>query len=112
MKINHGKKTISVKAKKLSELGKFIGLMFKSKNTENLLFEFKNKRLISIHSLFVFFHFLAIWLDDKDNIVEYRIIKPFSFIIKPKNPAKKLIEIPFNSKNKKILKIFVEKGKI
>ena len=109
MKISYKKKKIQIPVKKISEFGKIFGLMLKTKNTENLLFEFKKDTKLKIHSFFVFFPFLAVWLDEKNSFVDLRIVKPFSFAVSPKEPFRKLIEIPFNNKNKKILRFLVDK---
>ena len=106
------RKRINIDVKKLSFFGKFTGLMFRSRNTENLLFDFSNSREKAIHSFFVFFPFLALWLDDKNNIVEYNLVKPFTFLVKPKKDVSQLIEVPANDKNKEIIEIVDGKGKI
>ena len=102
---------IEIGMKKVSFFGRFRGLMFRPKNTENLLFEFSKPEFSAIHSLFVFFPFLAIWMNEKNNVLDYEIVRPFTLSVKPKNSAKRLAEIPFNQKNKKILKLFVDKRK-
>ena len=109
MKIYFKKNQIEIPVGKVSELGKFSGLMFKTKNTENLVFEFNKKTNLKIHSLFVFFPFLAIWLDEKGGVLEWKIVKPFSLAVSSKKPFFKLIEMPFNNKNKKILEFLVGK---
>lgn len=103
--IKNKKKKISLNVRKLNRIDRFIGLMFKRRNSPALLFEFGKETRISIHSFFVFFPFLAIWLDNENNITEKRIIKPFYPSIKPKKEFKKLIEIPLTSipKEKMIL---------
>lgn len=73
-----------------------IGLMFKPKNTSALLFDFKRKTREAITSLFVFFPFVAVWLDDKNKVLDVKTIKPFRFAIFPKKPFNKLVEIPIN----------------
>ena len=112
MIIDYKNQQIKIPVKKVSEFGKFMGLMFKKKTTENLLFEFNKKTRIRIHSCFVFFDFLAIWINGNDKIIEFKIVKPFSFIIKPKSYFVKLIEIPLNEKNEEIIEFFVGEGKI
>ena len=112
MIINFKNKNIEMPVKKVSELGKIIGLMFKKKTTENLLFEFNEKTNLRIHSYFVFFDFLAIWLDKNNRVLELKIIKSFTLSVKPKKSFFKLIEIPFNKKNEEIIKSFVGKRKI
>ena len=107
------RKRINFLVKECNILERVRGLMFR-KNNENmiLLFNFKKQSRLSIHSYFVFFNFLAIWTDNKNNIIEKRIVKPFTLPIKPKKPFHKLIEIPINEKNKKIIHFFVGKRKI
>ena len=107
MKIFSKGKSIEIGLKKVSELGKYAGLMFKSRNTEILLFEFKRK--LSIHSFFVFFNFLAVWLDEKNKVIEINFVKPFLPSVNSPNKAKKLIEIPFNDDNKNLIKNLVGK---
>jgi uncharacterized membrane protein (UPF0127 family) len=112
MDIYYKNKKINISVKKLSSFGKVIGLMFKSKTNENLLFEFNKDTKMSIHSYFVSFDFLAVWLDRNNRVIECKIIKPFSFGVRPKKSFLKLIEIPLNNKNRRIIDFFVGKGKI
>ncbi|MBU0467290.1 MAG: DUF192 domain-containing protein [Nanoarchaeota archaeon] len=112
MKINFNKKWIDIDLRKTSQLGKVFGLMFKSSKTQNLLFEFSDREIKTIHSFFVFFPFLAVWLDKKNKVLDYKLVKPFTLAVNSKTAPKKLIEIPLNNKNKKIVEIFVGKGKI
>jgi uncharacterized membrane protein (UPF0127 family) len=73
------------------------GLTFKSKkNARALLFEFDKPVMLKIHSLFVGFSFVAIWLNHKDQIIKKNIIRPWKLSIGPKKPFTKLIEIPIN----------------
>jgi len=81
--------------------GTVLGLMFKSKrNAEALLFDFKKQTATAIHSFFVFFPFLAVWLSDKNEVIECRIVRPWTFHVKPKSKFTKLIELPFNNRYK------------
>lgn len=83
--------------KKLSELGKIRGLMFRRREKANaLLFEFKKPTRIKLHSWFVFFPFFAIWLDNQGRIIKKRIVHPWEAFIGPEKPFSKLIEIPIN----------------
>ncbi len=80
----------------LSEMGR--GLMFRKKNNAKaLLFDLKKLTNEPIHSFFVFFRFIAVWCDEKNNILEIRVIKPFKPYISCKHSWVKLIEIPMNS---------------
>ena len=81
--------------------------MFRTRETENLLFEFPKETTMKIHSYFVFFKFLALWLDEKDNVIDFKVINPFIFSVSSEKPFRKLVEVPFNNKNKKILRFFV-----
>ena len=112
MIIKYKNKKINVRVKRASSLGKFTGLMFKSKNTENLLFDFKNDIKMAIHSYFVFFPFLAVWVNDKNEVLEWKVVEPFISIVKPKKPFRKLVEVPFNSANLGIIDFFVGKRKV
>src|SRR3989344_5172854 len=109
MIIKYNNKKIQIPAKRIFSLGKMFGLMFKTKNTGNLLFDFDKKTRTPIHSVFVFFKFLAIWLDEKNNVLELKVIRPFTPKIAPKKQFSRLIEVPFNNKNKRILNFFVDK---
>ncbi|HOW36967.1 MAG TPA: DUF192 domain-containing protein [Candidatus Pacearchaeota archaeon] len=89
-------KKSKIKLKRLNELEKGIGLMFKSRKTQNLLFEFENPTRIAIHSFFVFFPFAAIWLNEKNEFIEGKIVYPFNFYVAPQKSFYKLIEIPLD----------------
>jgi len=106
------KKIIIKNLRKLSNLGKITGLMFRSKSAFNLLFNFDKNTNMPIHSFFVFYDFLAIWTDENNNAVDFKIVRPFTSIIKSKRPFRKLIELPINESNKAIIKFFVGKGKV
>ena len=95
----------TIELKKVSRIGKFIGLMFKTSDTEALLFDFGEKTNAGIHSFFVFFKFYAVWLDDKKQIVKIEKIRPFTFLVKPGKKFRFLVEIPENQHYSKITKI-------
>jgi uncharacterized membrane protein (UPF0127 family) len=106
MRIKINKKSFSIKnLKTCNEFEKFTGLMFSSReNTRALLFKFKKPTRLAIHSFFVFYPFLAIWLNDRNRIVKISIVKPFNPFVKPKKSFSKLIEIPLSKKYEKIAK--------
>jgi uncharacterized membrane protein (UPF0127 family) len=114
IKIGFGSKKggkINIEVKRVSIIGATIGLMFKTRKTKNLLFDFPGRW--GLHSWFVFFDFLAVWLDEKNNIIEYRRVKPFTYFVKPKTKFAKLVEIPVTDGNKRILNYFPSiRGKI
>ena len=92
--------------KKLSEFQKGIGLMFhRREKCPAMLFEFTHPETMLIHSLFVFFKFGAVWLDDKNRIVDKKLVKPFRLSISSGKPFYKLLEIPLNKYYEKEIKI-------
>ena len=96
-------KNFKIKVKKCETiLEQTIGLMFK-KNSLPLLFNFKKPRKYSIHSFFCQ-HFIAIWFLKK-KMIEIRLIEP-NRIIRMKQKFDKLLEIPINDKNFKLLETF------
>jgi len=106
--INYKRKKIKIIAENCNLLKKFIGLIFsRHEKAKILLFSFKKKQKIIIHSLCVFYPFVAIWLDEKNNVVDLKVVKPFSFYVSHKNMADKLVEIPVNDKYHDILALFV-----
>ena len=113
MEINLGKKKIKIDLKTCNYFEKFSGLMFvRREKAKALLFNFKKPVRIAIHSYFVFFPFVAIWLDKKNKILELKIVKPFTLITCPKKSFYKLVEIPINQNYKDIVKVIVDKRKI
>ena len=85
---------------------RMIGLMFSRRERANaLLFDFGENR-VGIHSFFVFFPFLAIWLDKKNRVVDYKIIYPFTLFITSNKKFSRLIEVPLNKKYKEIFTYF------
>jgi uncharacterized membrane protein (UPF0127 family) len=102
-------KTIPIDVKKCGWIGKIIGLMFsrREKARALLLFDFKKPVKWGIHSLFVFFPFFAVWLDDKNKVVDLRLVKPFTLTIHSKRPFHKLVEIPINKRYSKLIGFLV-----
>jgi len=105
--VNDKSKKVNVKnVKKLSEFGKGIGLMFHEREAcPAMLFEFSKPTNMMIHSLFVFFKFGAVWLDDKNRVVDKKLVKPFRLAVASKKPFYKLVEIPVNKYYRKEIKI-------
>lgn len=100
---NFGKSKLNVEVNKVGLLMSGFGLTFKTRNTKNLLFIFRKPSRIALTSLFVFFPFVAVWLDENKNVIETKIIKPFTLSIKPKHNSKYLIELPLNKYNSKVI---------
>lgn len=75
---------------------RFLGLMFKEGFSTPIIFIFPMSSRIrnAIHSLFVFFSFTAIFLDEKKRVVDIRHVLPFTPFIIPRAPARYLIELP------------------
>ena len=106
MRVYYGKKSIDVCAKKVSFFGKISGLMFRSSETENLLFEFGDSKDRLIHSYFVRFPFLALWMNENNKIIDWVIVRPFTSAISPRKKFRKLLELPMNVDNEYIFRIF------
>ena len=104
-------KKINIPARKIGWWEKGLGLMFRTRKTGNLFFEFPRRGFWPMHSIFVFFPFLMVWLDDKNKVMEMKIIRPFTSVIVPKKSFKKILELPFNERNKKNIDLLVGKQK-
>lgn len=109
MIINYKAKKIKLKVKKIKGFRKYLGLIFKSRESENLLFEFYKDVNVSFHSIFVFFPFLIVWLDSKNRVLDFRVIKPFCFCFGINKKFRRVVEMPLNEKNEKILRFFYNK---
>jgi uncharacterized membrane protein (UPF0127 family) len=96
-------KKFKIKAKVLSNaFQEAIGLTFTPRKKAQALL-FKLKKPMAIHSCFVFFPFVAIWLDKNNKVVEIKKIQPFTLHVLPKKSFDKIIEIPINKKYSRIL---------
>ena len=107
-----GKKAFNIRVKKVNFITMFTGLMFKSRETKNLLFDFAEDTQILLHSWFVFFNFYVLWLDEKNKVIEFKEIRPFTTIISCRSKFRKIVEIPINKENRKIINFLVGKRKI
>lgn len=106
MILNYKNKKFRIKTRVCNSFEKILGLMFTQGQKVNaLLFEFKKPVKMAIHSFFVFFPFYAIWLNNKNKIIEIKKVKPFTLHVKPKKSFSRLIEIPINKKYEKIIEI-------
>jgi len=109
MEIKSGSRKIEIpdsKIKKASFFGKFRGLMFRRRQKSPIILLFDENKSIRepIHSLFVFFPFLALWLDENNNILEKKIVHPWKISVFPSGKFKKLLEIPINSNSEETIK--------
>jgi uncharacterized membrane protein (UPF0127 family) len=92
-----------IEVKKCNLWLKIRGLMFRRReNARALLFSFPKKTRLAIHSWFVFFPFVVLWLDEDKKVIEKKIVRPFVFCIRPKVKYQYLVEIPLNKKYKNI----------
>lgn len=99
--IYKGKK-FDIDARSCNPFRKFLGLMFsRRKKAEALLFDFKKPVDFRIHSFFVFFPFVAVWLDKGNKVIEAKRVRPFTFSVGLKKSFYKIIEIPINGNYKK-----------
>ncbi len=97
---------------KVNSFTQFIGLMFSSSKTSIRLFYYNCDKLVDIHSWFVFYSFFIVWLDKKNRIIDYKLVKPFTFCVKAPRKFRSFLEIPFDEKYKKEVRFIVGKAKI
>jgi len=108
IKIKHKGKTFEVQAEIVGFFGRLRGLMFRHKNNcPALLFEFDKNTRLGIHSCFVNFPFIAVWLDDKNEILGIRTVSPWKLSVKPKKSYQKLLEVPINERYHWIIGVLV-----
>lgn len=101
-----------IAAKRTGFFRKGFGLMFRSVNTKNLVFVFDKGSCQPFTSLFVFFPFVLLWLDKDDKVIGKEIVMPFKTVINPPGRYYRVVEIPMNRKNRKIVEFFVGKQKV
>ena len=106
LRLKYSGKSLELKIKRTNLFSKFFGLMFRNSETENLLFDFARDCKIRIHSFFVFFPFLIIWLNEENEVVGHKIVKPFRFSVSSTKKFRKFVEVPINRKNRRILDFF------
>ena len=70
------------------------GLMFSRSTHSPLLFSFPVP--LAIHSLFVFYPFLAVWMTKENRILRVDVVKPFCFHVSPPSRARRLLEVPLH----------------
>ncbi len=103
--LDFGNKSITIEAEVCKNVfSQARGLTFRSRESAPaLFFPFSGDVREPIHSLFVFFPFVAIWLNEKGKVVEIRKVKPFRFYVCPKKKFRNFVEIPLNGNYKKIV---------
>jgi len=103
-------KDLFLDVKKCNGLHRVKGLMFlRKEKAKALLFDFNKPYREAIHSLFVFFSFVAVWIDSKGKIIEIKKIRPFSPFVSIKKSYSRLVEIPINRKYSDIVKLLCSK---
>lgn len=112
IKVRYKRKSMYIDVNETGFFTRGIGLMFRSKETKNLVFYFNRPVKLSITAYFVFFPFLAIWLDKNNRVIHKEVVKPWKLALKPKKSFYTLVEVPINSKNAQIIEFFVGKGNI
>jgi uncharacterized membrane protein (UPF0127 family) len=106
------KKKVCLDVERCEGLNRGIGLMFKKREkATTLLFDFKRRTRQPIHSFFMSFPFVAVWLDEENKVLEIKVFKPFT-VYMPKKKFVKMLEIPINSRYKEQLRLFVGKRKV
>lgn len=107
--VSYKGKKIPIDVLKTGFIRKGLGLTFRTKNTKNLLFDF-NRQVTwqgNLTSFFVFFPFLTLWLNNKNKVLDFRVVRPFVFSIGQKKKFYKIIEIPLNKANFSLVKPFL-----
>ena len=110
--LKYKKKKFSLEVCKVPWYLEGIGMMFcRREKAKALLFRFKKPMRMKIHSLFVFFPFVAIWLDEKNKILDLKIVKPWNLSVSSRKSFSKLVEIPINERYREIIRFLVESKK-
>ncbi len=107
-----GWKSIDISVFPQNFFTQFIGLMFSSSKTSIRLFSYKCDKMIRIHSFFVFYSFVIVWLDSKNKVIGHKIVRPFTASVEPPRKFRSFIEIPLDDKYSKEVRFIVGKAKI
>lgn len=107
MKIKIKNKEIDVpNVRVVRGLGNLKGLMFSRMERSNaLLFNIKS----SLHSFFVFYDFIVLWLDKDNKVLDIKKVRPFRFYIDSNSNYNKILEIPINRRYNSTVKQIVGK---
>lgn len=101
---NYKKKKIELEVIACNLFRDIWGLMFsRRERAKALMFHFKKPERMQIHSYFVFYPFVCVWLDEEEKVIDVKIVRPWTLSVKPKKSFVKLIEIPINKKYEKII---------
>ena len=75
-------------------LQRYFGMMFRSKNTEPIYWDFGEEVNVKLHTFFVFFPVRIIWKDKNLNVIEERIVQPWQHSQTPSKPFRYIEEYP------------------
>lgn len=105
------KKVLISEVKKVSRFGKGFGLMFhRREKARSLLFEFRRPVDFHLTSLFVFFPFVVIWMDENEKVLDVKIVKPWKLtVFSTVKRYSKILEIPMNKFYSSQVKNIVDK---
>ena len=106
VKFNHRDEEISLEVREMKGLNKLIGLIF---YRDVLLFNFGKNSNSKIHSLFCP-KFVAVWLDERNKVVDLKVVKPWRLSGSSAKPFSKLVEIPINREYRNVVEKLVPKG--
>lgn len=76
-----------------SGIGNWKGFMFSLSQRKAKVLSFPSERRIALHMLFVFFPLHALFLDSRKRVVEYALLRPFTFYTSARR-ARYVVEIP------------------
>jgi uncharacterized membrane protein (UPF0127 family) len=72
------------------------GLMFRRALDPGEVYLFRwgrpSRAEATIHSLFCFFPFAVLWLDEKEQLVDCRRVRPFALVVAPRCAASSFVE--------------------
>ena len=80
--------------KQATGLQKYFGMMFRTRNTEPICWDFGKEVDVKLHTFFVFFPVRIVWKDNEGNFIEDRIIKPWQHSQKPHKSFRYIEEYP------------------
>jgi uncharacterized membrane protein (UPF0127 family) len=105
--LNYKGNKINLEVNNLNFFERGRGLTFRKKEKAPLLlFDLVGKYKDCLTSYFVFFDFLAIWLDEKNNVLDVKLVKPWTVCVNSKTKWSKILEVPINKKYRREIKFF------
>ncbi len=109
LRVFNRRKHLQIEVKRVGFFTQFIGLMFSRRKTPIRFFSYSSDRKVPIHSWFVFYDFLIVWMDSENKIVSWKVVKPFTSLVLPTIDCRAFIEIPIDGKYRKELEFVVGK---